>query len=349
MPTPILDVPRAEARSPWRPATPTFPTTRNSPHRPYEEPPRQHGCFFYGCIIASILTLLLLIAVGVGFSSSTDGWGRWSMSTRPRHRASCPRSRCPRSSARPLKERVEAFRKAIKEGKPTEPLVLNSDEINALIERGRQAQGSQGEGLRHDREGQAQGSGQHPAERYPEFRPDPRPVLERRGRVQGLAQGRRADRDHRIPSRSTASAASDEFMATAAEARTWPRTPTRTRRRPRRSATLESVEIKDGKLIITPRDRTKKLGERQDRGFARHRDQEREVIVHPPQETPAPKAEVPPAAKKSPTTAGAGRIHPAVSAEPEMKPRMTESSEWTCAAVRSAAIRLPSTLSERHR
>ena len=33
-----------------------------------------------------------------------------------------------------LKDRVEAFRKAVEAGTPTEPLVLTSDDLNALIE-----------------------------------------------------------------------------------------------------------------------------------------------------------------------------------------------------------------------
>ncbi len=100
----------------------------------YEEPQRQHGCFFYGCIIASILTLLLLIAVGVVFFLIY----RWAGQMIEEYTATAPRElpkvEMPAEQRRTLKERVEAFRKAIKEGKPTEPLVLNSDEINALID-----------------------------------------------------------------------------------------------------------------------------------------------------------------------------------------------------------------------
>ena len=59
---------------------------------------------------------------------------RWSRSTRPPRRESCPRSRCPPRRRKTLEERVKAFRTALEEGKPTEPLVLTSDEINALIE-----------------------------------------------------------------------------------------------------------------------------------------------------------------------------------------------------------------------
>ena len=33
-----------------------------------------------------------------------------------------------------LKDRVEAFRKAVNEGKATEPLVLTGDDLNVLIE-----------------------------------------------------------------------------------------------------------------------------------------------------------------------------------------------------------------------
>ena len=31
----------------------------------YQAPPRQRGCFFYGCIIASVLAVLMAILVGV--------------------------------------------------------------------------------------------------------------------------------------------------------------------------------------------------------------------------------------------------------------------------------------------
>ena len=33
---------------------------------PDEPRPRQRGCFFYGCVIASVLTVLLIIALAVG-------------------------------------------------------------------------------------------------------------------------------------------------------------------------------------------------------------------------------------------------------------------------------------------
>ncbi len=43
---------------------------------PYEEPPRQRGCFFYGCVIASILSLFVPDRrYLVSFFSSTAGPG----------------------------------------------------------------------------------------------------------------------------------------------------------------------------------------------------------------------------------------------------------------------------------
>src|SRR5579875_2829524 len=101
---------------------------------PYDEPPRQRGCFFYGCIIAAILALLLLIAVGVGFFFVYRLFERvveQYTATAPRE---LPRVEMSVGQCRTLRERVDAFRAAIKEGRPTEPLVLWSDDLNALIE-----------------------------------------------------------------------------------------------------------------------------------------------------------------------------------------------------------------------
>jgi hypothetical protein len=101
---------------------------------PYEEPPRQRGCFFYGCVIASILSLLLLIAVGLIFFFVYRWAGKMIdeyTGTAPRE---LPKVEMPAENRRTLAERVDAFEKAVKEGKPTEPLVLSSEDLNALIE-----------------------------------------------------------------------------------------------------------------------------------------------------------------------------------------------------------------------
>jgi hypothetical protein len=101
---------------------------------PYEEPRHQHGCFFYGCIIASILSLLLLIAVGVAaffIYRLVEGVVDNYTATTPNE---LPKVDLPAEQRRTLRERVDAFDAAIKEGRPTEPLVLTSEELNALID-----------------------------------------------------------------------------------------------------------------------------------------------------------------------------------------------------------------------
>jgi hypothetical protein len=98
-----------------------------------QQPPRQRGCFFYGCIIASILLVLALILIGVGgylLYRMVNGWVDEYTATAPRD---LPKVEMPDPERKALKDRVEAFRKAVDEGKSVEPLVLTSNDLNALI------------------------------------------------------------------------------------------------------------------------------------------------------------------------------------------------------------------------
>jgi hypothetical protein len=96
--------------------------------------PRQRGCFFYGCIIASVLALLVAILLGIGiyivYVFLNQGIKEYT-ATEPR---ALPKSEMPAEQVQTLKDRVEAFRNAVKEGTPAEPLELTSDDLNALIE-----------------------------------------------------------------------------------------------------------------------------------------------------------------------------------------------------------------------
>jgi hypothetical protein len=96
--------------------------------------PRQRGCFFYGCIIASILALLFVILMAViaffGYRMLSKAIDEYT-STTPRD---LPKIDIPPEQLKTLKERVEGFRKAAENGTPTEPLVLTSDDLNALIQ-----------------------------------------------------------------------------------------------------------------------------------------------------------------------------------------------------------------------
>jgi hypothetical protein len=105
-----------------------------TPEPPQPEFPRQRGCFFYGCIIASIMAMLFLILMAVGaffgyrfVSKLVDEY----TSTTPRQ---LPKVEMPAEERQAIKDRVEAFRKAVEAGTPTEPLVLTSDDLNGLID-----------------------------------------------------------------------------------------------------------------------------------------------------------------------------------------------------------------------
>jgi hypothetical protein len=105
-----------------------------TPEPPQPEFPRQRGCFFYGCIIASIMAMLFLILMAVGaffgyrfVSKLVDEY----TSTTPRE---LPKVEMTPEQRQTVKDRLEAFRKAVEAGSPTEPLVLTGDDLNALID-----------------------------------------------------------------------------------------------------------------------------------------------------------------------------------------------------------------------
>jgi hypothetical protein len=101
---------------------------------PMQPLPKQRGCFFYGCIIASILAVLFAILMGViaflAYRFVNQLVDQYTATT-PQ---SLPKVEMPAEQVTTLKDRVEAFRKAVEAGTPTEPLVLTSDDLNALID-----------------------------------------------------------------------------------------------------------------------------------------------------------------------------------------------------------------------
>jgi hypothetical protein len=101
----------------------------------YDEPrPKQRGCFFYGCVIASVLAVLLIIALAVGaffvmrfFSGVVEEWTSPSPMELPKVHAS-------EEERKAVRERIDTFHKQLEQGTAVEPLVLTSDDLNALIE-----------------------------------------------------------------------------------------------------------------------------------------------------------------------------------------------------------------------
>jgi hypothetical protein len=108
---------------------------------PPQELPKQRGCFFYGCIIASILAVLLALLLAVAaffawraFNQMIDQY----TSTTP---LELPKVEVPAEKRQALKDHIEEFRKAVEAGNPTEPLVLTADDVNALIDENEELKG----------------------------------------------------------------------------------------------------------------------------------------------------------------------------------------------------------------
>jgi hypothetical protein len=104
------------------------------PEYPYypEEPRKSRGCLFYGCIAAIIMAVLGLILMGIFFYvlySYYTGLLRDYTSTAP---ITIPKVEITDDQRKALDERVEAFKAALDKGEAAE-IVLNSDELNALI------------------------------------------------------------------------------------------------------------------------------------------------------------------------------------------------------------------------
>jgi hypothetical protein len=99
----------------------------------HENPPRQRGCFFYGCLFAIILTLLAVVGGGIAVFMLY----RYAVNTALPYTDTAPtplpKVEMPPEEAKELHARVDAFREALDSGKPSEPLVLDSDDINVLI------------------------------------------------------------------------------------------------------------------------------------------------------------------------------------------------------------------------
>jgi hypothetical protein len=113
---------------------PEFDQTPKFTPEQYEAPPRQRGCFFYGCIIAIVLTLLAAIFVGILLFAGYRWLGRMAEEYTATAPEQLPVLEMSAEKRQAVKDRVEAFRKAVQAGTAIEPLVLTSDDLNALIE-----------------------------------------------------------------------------------------------------------------------------------------------------------------------------------------------------------------------
>jgi hypothetical protein len=91
---------------------------------------RRKGCLFYGGITGALLVLVLLLGGYLGLRYA-KGLVNQLTDTKP---VPLPTVQLPEEQLFQLRDRVDTFRQAVRDGEITEPLELSSDELNALIE-----------------------------------------------------------------------------------------------------------------------------------------------------------------------------------------------------------------------
>jgi hypothetical protein len=89
----------------------------------------RRGCFFYGCITGVVLLVIVLGALMVGLHYVRKMVNQFTDS----QAMELPTVQMPQEEIDKVKQRFEAFQKAVRDQRPTEPLVLTADDINALI------------------------------------------------------------------------------------------------------------------------------------------------------------------------------------------------------------------------
>jgi len=102
----------------------------------YPESPRagkKRGCLFYGCLIAAILALIIIIVVAIG------GYSLYRFTTRIVEQytdaapMALPQPKLDEAQVKELKQRVENFKKEAENGQEA-TLTLTGDELTALLQ-----------------------------------------------------------------------------------------------------------------------------------------------------------------------------------------------------------------------
>ena len=94
------------------------------------KPKARRGCLFYGCLSGLACLLIILVAFLMGLYQLKKMINFYTDS-RP---DALPSVQMSAGDLESLKQRIESFREAVRNGRPTPPLTLTSDELNAYIE-----------------------------------------------------------------------------------------------------------------------------------------------------------------------------------------------------------------------
>lgn len=96
-----------------------------------EKPKR--GCFFYGCITGIVLLVIVIIAGIAGVYVVKKKINSFVVQYTDTQPMTMPTVNLSSEEIARVKGRFKDFETAVREGKATSPLVLNSDEVNVLI------------------------------------------------------------------------------------------------------------------------------------------------------------------------------------------------------------------------
>ena len=94
-----------------------------------QTPKPQRSFLFYGCLGGLVLMLMVVLGGLFGLYYAKKMFRDFT-DTQP---MTLPQVKMSRAEIDQLEQRIETFRQTVRTGKPTPPLILTSDEINALI------------------------------------------------------------------------------------------------------------------------------------------------------------------------------------------------------------------------
>jgi hypothetical protein len=93
-------------------------------------PKPRKGCLFYGCLSGAVCLVVILLAFLLGLHQLKQMVNFYT-DTNP---APLPTVQMTPAEIDQLKQRIENFQDAVRSGRPTSPLSLTADEINAFIQ-----------------------------------------------------------------------------------------------------------------------------------------------------------------------------------------------------------------------
>jgi len=91
------------------------------------------GCFFYGCIVALVLFVLLAVVAGTATYFGYRALKNLALQYTDTTVMPLPKVELPQAELERMQARFNAFNADVKAGRPVAPLVLTGNEINALI------------------------------------------------------------------------------------------------------------------------------------------------------------------------------------------------------------------------